>query len=185
MLLIALNIVLLMKYVSIKTQNLEKNYYPVFERTLELQLEEGKIINKNIQLIESNNAKKLLKDIISNEPKVILFYNDRSCYPCVNDIVKTLESMIDSFKYIENNLVIISDEYNALYSHNLQTKFNNYKITCKLGFRNDDINEPFLFILDTNYVSSMYFIPNYHTINSLKRYLKFIEKSFFRKYPFH
>jgi hypothetical protein len=186
LMLLILNVILLKDNLNIKKRIYEKKYYPVFKRMLELQLEEGKRLNKNVQFIDSNKNKIYLKDIIISEPKIILYYNDKICYPCVNEIVTMLESKIDSFKYIEKNLLIISDDYSSYSSHNLQTRFKNYKIIQdKLGFKNENLDEPFLFIIDSTYVSRMYIIPNFHESNSIDEYLEFLKTSYFTKNPIH
>lgn len=182
LLLVFVNIFLLRTNLLIKKQINERNNYSVHDRVLELRFEEGKLLNMDVKLIDNEGGKDfILKDILNNNAMLILYYNNKSCYACIDNVIKTLESMVDSFQFIEKNLTILSDDYHSFTSHDPKTSFTNYKIIeGELGLNNTDLEEPFLFLLDKSCASRLLIIPMQYSKNELARYLELIENKFFK-----
>ncbi|MFC2119033.1 hypothetical protein ACFLSY_10360 [Bacteroidota bacterium] len=123
---------------------------------------EGVLINNNIPLITVNYDTILFKDIINEKPKIILYFSEASCSKCFEE---ELDNLNNISKQIGNdNIAVLASfdkiQYLAKLIRLKQIKFPIYCLNhARIGLPIENNKIPFLFVTNSNYMSSDIFIP--------------------------
>jgi|WetSurMetagenome_2_1015567.scaffolds.fasta_scaffold17247_4 hypothetical protein len=136
----------------------------------------------NTEIIELTNLNgnncndsvlKIEKDY--NQHLFVYRFSSASCNSCIDSMLVLIKNSSDKLK---RNILIVSDDNtkNALHVrlHYAGLDQTRYAVSEKLSFTFDACKTPYCFVLDSNMVASMFFIPHSRNRKRTLDYLNFI-----------
>jgi len=139
------------------------------------------LINKNQNIINETFDTLSFFELI-NSPKLIFYFNEYSCMPCVEELIQLLNTKVESFG--KDNIIILS-HYEQLrnmyiFSHINKLKIPIYNLTEPLKIPIASKNIPFLFTIDQKLAINNLFLVDKSLYEHTRRYISIIEKTVFQ-----
>ncbi|TGV01043.1 hypothetical protein [Flavivirga rizhaonensis] len=135
----------------------------LYEETIKEQfLNNSILINPNLELIDSNNKKILIKKVIGKNKKLVIRSSEKGCGMCIEGELKRIKKYSDSIGI--SNIIIITTHSSArkleVFKKMNDINFDTY--FCEdLGFPIENKSEKtFVFILGNELISNNFFLTN-------------------------
>ena len=196
--LVVLNVSLLVKYKRLKTNNQEicanidsiKSFESNCQHQIKLlkEMTIQQFSSSNIELPEDivfttiDNKKIKLKELINKHPKLVFRFSERNCNSCIEFVLEEIEKF--SKRVGKNNIAIIASYKDLknllLFKDTYKCDFEIYNLD-NFQFSIEELNLPFLFVIDDQYFSRAVFTPDSQFPVLLDNYLSSIKINYFMK----
>jgi len=145
------------------------------------------IVNENYhfernQKIVNEKMDTLLFESLINKTKLIFYFNEYSCMPCINDIILLLKNN----KTISKKDIIILSHYKNYRDMNMFAHINKldipiYNLTNQLKIQAVSMNIPFLFTISKDLTVRNLLIVDKSFINITQTYLNYIYQTLYQR----
>lgn len=149
--------------------------------------DEIKKINTNCILLDIDSQELRLTDLIKEGPILILKISKLNCQTCVDENIKHLKSLFRKHNVAKGKIVILYQESNtrdlSMLRRSINAEISIYQIKSqdKLTLNMDELNVPYFFILDANYLPRIIHVSNRVFPDSTMEYLEIVYEKFLKE----
>jgi hypothetical protein len=143
-------------------------------------IDEGKAVN-NVDLLNINGTKTCFKDVVSNSPKLVLYFSEKGCVTCIDNTIKLIKNYAS--KISKSNLIVIASFENVrefkLFTYEIE--YDTFLLRGQnLGLDIENFQIPFIFYVDNNMFVRNLFIPSKEIHEISINYLDIMVDRFFK-----
>ena len=161
---------------SYNSYSLEKEIlYLLREEQFELLGNEGSVLDSNKIIYDVNNKEYTLSNVIKEGGRIIIRYSELNCNVCIDSLFSCIDNHLNKKEKQQIHILASYHNRNDLL---IFKRINNlsYPIyrTDSLGISLENLNEPFIFVLNKDYSISHLFIPHKERPQDTRRYLNIV-----------